>query len=78
MHSAIRIVQCRYFGNDLLCPYEELGCKFLHDSDIQENNTTSNTSEITTGSRSTVMSCSEQTEDSFDYVNLQLCHSQLG
>ena len=21
---------CHYFNNDMICPYEELGCKFLH------------------------------------------------
>ena len=59
MHSAIKTVKCHYFRNNLPCPFEELGWNFLHDSDIQENNTTSDTSLITTGSRSKVMSCSE-------------------
>ena len=75
MHSAIRIVQFPYFRNNLLCPFEELGCKFLHDSDIQENDITSDISEITTGSRSTGISCSEKTEDSFE--SLEFCTSTL-
>ena len=45
MHSTMKIVQCRYFRNNILCPFEELGCKFWHDATIQANNA-SDTSEI--------------------------------
>jgi hypothetical protein len=75
MHSGFRIVQCRYYRNNLRCPFEELGCKFLHDSDIQENYTTSDTSVITPGSRSTVMSGSEKSDNFDSFENLAFCTS---
>ena len=30
MHSDIKIGICRYFRKNVFCPFEELGCKFLH------------------------------------------------
>ena len=41
----MKIVQWRYFRNNILCPFEELGCKFWHDAEIQVNDA-SDTSEI--------------------------------
>ena len=31
----MKIVQFRYFRNNLVCPFEELCCRFWHDEDIQ-------------------------------------------
>ena len=33
MHSDVKIGTCRYFRNNVFCPFEELGCKFLHSTD---------------------------------------------
>ena len=41
----MKIVQCCYFRNSLVCPFEELGCKFWHDADIQVTDA-NDTSEI--------------------------------
>ena len=30
MHSDSNIGICRYFRKNVFCPFEELGCKFLH------------------------------------------------
>ena len=60
MHSTMKIVQCRYFRNNLVCPFEELGCKFWHDADIQVTDA-SDTSEIAIKDSSIVTSNSGQT-----------------
>ena len=61
----MKIVQCRYFRNSLVCPFEELGCKFWHDADIQVTDA-SDTSEIAIKDSSIVTSNSGQTEDSLE------------
>ena len=33
MHSDVKIGTCRYFRNNVFCPFEELGGKFLHSTD---------------------------------------------
>ena len=63
MHSTMKIVQCRYFRNSLVCPFEELGCKFWHDADIQVTDA-NDTSEIAIKDSSIVTSNSGQNEDS--------------
>ena len=30
IHNATAVKQCRYFSANQACPFEELGCKFLH------------------------------------------------
>ena len=30
LHTEENVRHCYYFNNDKICPYEELGCKFLH------------------------------------------------
>ena len=30
LHEETNIKHCHYYNNDKCCPYEELGCKFLH------------------------------------------------
>ena len=30
LHEESNIKTCHYFNNDKNCPYEEIGCKFLH------------------------------------------------
>ena len=40
MHSNDETKKCHYFNNDKLCPYEEVGCKFVHiDSEMCFNGT---------------------------------------
>ena len=68
----MKIVQCRYFRNNILCPFEELGCKFWHDADIQVNDA-SDTSEIASDHSSVVTSNSGRTEDSSE--NFGFCTS---
>ena len=31
MHKVTQKIKCHYFNNALLCPFEELGCMFLHE-----------------------------------------------
>ena len=37
MHSDKKVRHCHYFRNNIFCPFEELGCKFLHTNRIIDN-----------------------------------------
>ena len=37
MHSRQKSQTCHYFRNNIFCPFEELGCKFLHPNRIIDN-----------------------------------------
>ena len=44
LHSNIYTRQCKYFRNQTKCPFDELGCKFRHDTNTNESVTTKNDS----------------------------------
>ena len=63
MHSDIKIGTCRYFRNNVFCPFEELGCKFLHctDKNIEKLERMSESE-----NRSIITNNSGQTENDFE------------
>ena len=36
IHGISKVRQCKYVKHNIFCPFEELGCKFGHDEDIQD------------------------------------------
>ena len=44
IHSNIKTRQCKYFISQTKCPFDELGCKFRHDTKIDSSSPTQNTS----------------------------------
>ena len=45
MHTDINIRQCKYFKNDSPCPFEELGCRFRHEENVELRHETIYTTE---------------------------------
>ena len=37
-HSVKSTRKCHYFNNDKICPYEEIGCMFLHETSVKYDN----------------------------------------
>ena len=46
IHSKSKIKQCKYFKKKIFCPFDELGCKFGHDENIQDGHKTKDKSEF--------------------------------
>ena len=40
IHSNIKTRQCKYFKTQTKCPFDELGCKFRHETKIEDTNPT--------------------------------------
>ena len=44
MHSNVKTRRCKYVKTHSKCPFEELGCKFRHDTKTEDTTTSQNNS----------------------------------
>ena len=64
MHHYTKLRHCRYFRNEIVCPFDELGCKFRHDTETQDRTSQSEeNSERLINSSSDIQKNSGQFED---------------
>ena len=63
IQSSIKTRQCKYFKSQTKCPYDELGCKFRHETTIEDTSSTQTNSidlsELSINMESTIEKLSE-------------------